>query len=178
MSEPGRDLIGGVAASVIGACYLLLASQVRSSALDDALGPGGMPKAYGWAILTLGMVLIAMALLRQWQRVNVDNTDVAKPFNPAANAKTPLADSDAPSISRQILRAGGLLICGIGYVLLVETLGYPASIALLIVVVALYMGERASFRVLLIGVVGALAMWIMFVQLLGVAMPAGLLNFF
>lgn len=175
MSEPVRDLIGGVAASVIGASYLLAASRVRSSALDDAMGPGGMPQAYGWAILVLGFVLIAMAMLRQWRRANGDHTNIAEQHQ-HATAEQSLLESDEPPIGRQISRAGGLLLCGIAYVLLVETLGYPVSIALLIVSVSLYMGERVGLRVLIIGVLGALAMWMVFVQLLGVAMPASVLG--
>ncbi len=177
MPTPGRDLIGGVAASLIGVTYLLLASQIRSSALDDALGPGGMPKAYGWAMLVLGIVLVCIALLRLWHPVSMTRSNKESTLTSSADIEQQFSDADAPNISRQIIRAGGLLLFGIAYVLLLEQLGYLLSIALLIVAVALYMGERASARVLLIGAFGAIAMWVMFVHVLGVAMPAGVFNF-
>lgn len=172
-----RDLIGGTAAAIIGAAYLLLAGQVRSSALDDAMGPGGMPQAYGWSMLVLGLVLITIAVSRQWHRAHSDSALAADKPATEANTEQQVSKADAPSIGRQIARAGGLLLFGVAYVLLIETLGYLLSIALLIVAVALYMGAHASFRLLLIGALGALAMWVMFVQLLGVAMPAGVLDF-
>lgn len=172
-----RDLIGGAAAAIIGAAYLLLAGQVRSSALDDAMGPGGMPQAYGWAMLVLGLVLIAIAVSRQWHRANSDSALAENERTSKVSKEQQLSEADAPSISRQIARAAGLLLFGVAYILLIETLGYLLSIALLIIAVALYMGARASFRLLLIGALGALAMWVMFVQLLGVAMPAGVLDF-
>lgn len=177
MKESSRDLIGGAAASVIGSAYLLLASQVRSSALDDTLGPGGMPKAYGWAMLVLGVSLFASALWRQRHPSGITNAHQRNRQSSETNAEQQRSNVDAPSVSHQITRASGMLLLGIIYVLLIDTLGYFISIALLIIGVALYMGERQSFRVLLVGLLGALGMWTMFVQLLGVAMPAGIFDF-
>lgn len=183
MKAANRDLIGGMAACVIGATYLLLASQVRSSALDDSLGPGGMPRAYGWAMLVLGMILLAGALWR-------NRTSASKISDCSQNDKSNTVCSShshsssgqnqhagGSTIGHQIARAAGLLSLGVIYILVIKTLGYFISIAFLIVAVALYMGERPGLRIVVVGLLGALGLWTMFVLLLGVAMPAGVLGF-
>jgi hypothetical protein len=74
-----------------------------------------------------------------------------------------------------VLWAAGLLAIGIAYLLVVEALGYLVSIALLLIGVALYQGAAAGWRLPLIGIGGALFLWALFVLVLGVSMPRGLL---
>ena len=57
-----RDFVGGVASIAIGAVYLFFAYQLRTSALDDSMGPGGLPRVYGWLLVGLGAVLTIQAL--------------------------------------------------------------------------------------------------------------------
>ena len=57
-----RDFVGGVASIAIGAVYLFFAYQLRASALDDSMGPGGLPRVYGWLLVGLGPVLTIQAL--------------------------------------------------------------------------------------------------------------------
>jgi len=58
-----RDFVGGVATIVIGAVYLYFAYQLRVSALDDSMGPGGLPRIYGWLLVGLGAVLIIQGVV-------------------------------------------------------------------------------------------------------------------
>ena len=53
-----RDMVGAIAAILIGAVYLYFAHQLRVSALDDTLGPSGMPRILGWLMIALGAVLM------------------------------------------------------------------------------------------------------------------------
>ena len=115
-----RDFAGGVAALAIGGVYLAYAHQIRTSALDDSLGPGGMPKAYGWIMIALGAILCAQAAL--------------------ARIKTAASPEEWKGQGRRVLWAAGLLAFGVAYLLVVEALGYLVSIALLLVGVALYQG--------------------------------------
>lgn len=149
-----RDLVGGAAAVLIGAVYLFYAYQIRTSALDDTLGPGGMPRAYGWLLVGLGLVLSLQAVVSRASRAIKDEWS---------------------GEGRRVLWAAGLLGLGIAYLLVVETLGYLVSIALLLIGVALYQGAAASWRLPLIGIGGALFLWALFVLVLGVSMPRGLL---
>jgi hypothetical protein len=152
-----RDLVGGAAAVLIGAVDRFYAYQIRTSALDDTLGPGGMPRSYGWLLVGLGLVLCLQAAVSRTAR--------------AARA----IKDEWSGEGRRVLWAAGLLAIGIAYLLVVEALGYLVSIALLLIGVALYQGAAAGWRLPLIGIGGALFLWALFVLVLGVSMPRGLL---
>ncbi len=165
-----RELIGGIAAIVIGAGYLVMAFGLRESALADAVGPAGFPKALAYAMIGLGAILCAQALLA----ARAGRQAAAAPGVPEA------ADDDLDAEARRsglggLGRAAGMLALGIGYLLVVRYLGYILSIALLIVAAALYQGAALSWRVFAIGIAGALAYWLIFVLLLGIPLPGGLL---
>ena len=154
-----RDLAGGLASIVIGAVYLYFAYHLRVSALDDSMGPGGVPRIYGWLLVALGLVLTVQAL-------------VSSSRSRFAGAP---AKGEWDGQGRKIAWAAGLLLIGIVYLFVVETLGYLISIALLLLVAASYLGGRPGLRLLAIGVGGAVLLWTLFVVVLGVSMPAGLL---
>ena len=151
-----RDFAGGVAALAVGGVYLAYAYQIRTSALDDSLGPGGMPRAYGWIMIALGAILCAQAAL--------------------ARIKTAASLEEWKGQGRRVLWAAGLLAFGVAYLLVVEALGYLVSIALLLVGVALYQGASPGWRPVLIGLVGAALLWTLFALILGVRLPQGLLE--
>ncbi|TNC63595.1 tripartite tricarboxylate transporter TctB family protein [Rubellimicrobium roseum] len=156
-----RDMVGGAAASLIGALYLFYASQLRPSSLADSVGPQGLPLVYGWLTLALGLVLLAQAFIAVLRA------------SPAERAKQADAWSGQ---GRRILWAAGLLAFAVGYLLIVETLGYLLSLAVLIPAVAIYLGARFGWRPLAVGVGGAVVLWLMFDKLLGVGMPEGVLR--
>lgn len=150
-----RDFAGGAATVAIGGLYLVYAYDIRASALDDSLGPGGMPRVYGWLMVVLGAILCTQAAVTQ--------------------RRTAAPDDEWQGQGRQILWAAGLLAFGIAYLLVVETLGYLVAIALLLMGVALYQGAPAGWRPILIGLVGATLLWTLFAVILGVRLPQGLL---
>ncbi|GLQ39723.1 hypothetical protein GCM10007908_33430 [Rhizobium albus] len=155
-----RDFVGGVATIVIGAVYLYFAYQLRVSALDDSMGPGGLPRIYGWLLVGLGSILVIQAL-------------VARSLAAPAGAEPVKGEWDGQG--RKIAYAAGLLVIAMGYIFIVETVGYLVSVGLLIVTTALYLGAGFSGRLLAIGIGGAVFLYAMFVSLLGVRMPAGML---
>ena len=156
-----RDMAGGAAASLIGAFYLYYASQLRPSSLADSVGPQGLPLVYGWLTLGLGLILLAQALVGLLRA------------SPAERAKQ--ADAWAGQ-GRRTLWAAGLLAFAVGYLLIVEALGYLLSLAVLIPAVAIYLGARIGWRPVAVGVGGAVVLWLMFDKLLGVDMPEGILR--
>ena len=155
-----RDFVGGVASIAIGAVYLFFAYQLRASALDDSMGPGGLPRVYGWLLVGLGAALTIQALF-------------ARRLASAGEASEEKGEWDGQG--RKIAFAAGLLAIGIGYIFVVETLGYLISVAVLLLVTALYLGAGNKGRVLAVAVLGAIFLWVMFVIVLGVRMPSGLL---
>ncbi|WP_341214322.1 tripartite tricarboxylate transporter TctB family protein [uncultured Limimaricola sp.] len=157
--QMSRDLVGGLGTSIIGTVYYYYASQLRVSALDDSFGPAGLPKTYGLIMIVLGLAIATDSLLRARR-------------NRAAGI-APQAQWTGQG--QKILRAAGLLCIGIAYLLLVNWAGYAISIALLLMATALYRGAPPSWRVLAVSVGGAAALWGIFVLLLGVSMPSGVL---
>ena len=154
-----RDFVGGVVSIAIGAVYLFFAYQLRSSALDDSMGPGGLPRLYGWLLVGLGAVLTIQALLAP--RLATANDD-------------PKEKGEWEGQGRKVVFAAGLLAIGVGYIFVIETLGYLLSVAVLLLVTALYLGAGNRGRVVAVAVLGAVFLWVMFVVVLGVRMPSGL----
>jgi hypothetical protein len=151
-----RDFVGGIAAIVIGSFYLVLAYDLRSSALDDIVGPGGMPRAYGWVMVLLGVALCVVTLVANWRKT---------------------MDDQWKDQGRRILWAAGLLGIGIVYLLIVNFVGYLVSMVMLIAATMVYHGERFSRKVLATSVFGGTMLWALFVFILDVHMPPGLLAY-
>lgn len=154
-----RDLVGGLAAMLIGAVYLYFAYQLRASALDDSMGPGGMPRIYGWLLVALGLVLTAQAALSRLA---------------AVGGGTPGGEWEGQG--RRIAWAAGLFAIAATYLLIVGTLGYLVSVSFLILVAASFLGAPFGLRLIAVAACGAVALWALFVLVLGVSMPAGLLG--
>ncbi len=150
-----RDFVGGVAALVIGGVYLVYAYDLRASALDDLVGPGGMPRAYGWVMVLLGAALCLVTL---------------------ATRRTAETGAEWTGQGRRIAWAAGLLGIGILYLLVVKTLGYLLSMMLLIAATMVYHGERPSAKMIGTAIFGGIVLWALFVFVLGVSMPPGLLR--
>lgn len=151
-----RDFAGGLAAIVLGSLYLYFAFQQRVSALADTIGPAGMPKVLGILMIALGLVLCLQALYQTY--------------------RLKVADSRQwQGQGRKLLRAAGLLCLAIAYLLVVSYLGYALSIAILLCIVALYLGAKPGWQLGLVALGGATMLWAIFVIVLGVQMPAGML---
>lgn len=162
-----RDVIGGLAATAIGAGYLAMAATIRTSALSDAVGPAGLPKVLGAAMLGLGLILTAKGLLA--------GRTAAVPGSPEAEDEAEGPDAGPPHAApaTALLRVAGLVAIGAAYLLVVRTIGYAPAIALLIAATALHGGVRPGMRLVAIAVAGAAAYYVLFVLVLGIPLPAG-----
>ncbi|HEY6362994.1 MAG TPA: tripartite tricarboxylate transporter TctB family protein, partial [Vicinamibacterales bacterium] len=125
------------------------------SRLADAIGPQGLPKTYALLLAALSLVLIARSLARRRE---------ARPLDNAAGART------APRVLRRI---AGMLTIGIVYILVAPWLGYPLSIAGLILATTYYQGGEINRQVALVAVTGALFFWALFVLIMGIPQPPG-----
>lgn len=157
-----RDFVGGIAAIVIGSGYLMMTLDIRASALDDTVGPAGLPRTLAILMIALGVVLCLKAIIvdRRWRKAG------------------PVSDEGATAEAGGIgiggvLKAGGLLVIAAGYLVAVRPLGYLPSVFALIVAASLYGGVRLSWRVFAIAAGGAIFYWLLFVFALGIPLPAG-----
>jgi putative tricarboxylic transport membrane protein len=150
MNARAQDVALGTAMLAVGVAYYWLTTQVQQSALDDTVGPVGLPRFYALLLVGLSAILIvhaASVLFRQNR-----------------------ASSGEP---RQSWRFLGMLLIGVLYVVVVPWLGYLLSIGLLIGTTAWYQGGSIDRRVILVAASGAVLLWVLFVAFLGVPQPIG-----
>lgn len=136
------------------------ADKIRISPLDGPVGASGLPKALAWALGLLAVVLILRGL--------------AGMFLARRAADGPAEAGGKPDLKVH-LRAIGMLLIGVGYLLVVPFLGYTISIGLLLAAVSLYVGAPAGMRTLLVAVLGAVIFYFLFVRFLGIPLPPGML---
>ncbi len=156
-----RDMVGGISAVLIGILYLYFATQIRASALDDSFGPGGMPRAYGILMVLLGLIITVGGLIKAIREKS--STSTRKEWAGQGN---------------RVLWAAGLLAIGVVYLLIVPVAGYAIAIGLLLAATGIYQGSGLTWKIGLVALGGAAALWAIFVLLLGVSMPPGVFHLF
>jgi putative tricarboxylic transport membrane protein len=147
-----KDVVSGVALVVVAGVYYWASTAIQSSTLEDEFGPSGLPVILAALLGVVGAAVAVRGLV----------------FAPPDSS---FEGDEGP----QLMRAVGLLGIGFAYVLVVPYLGFVLAIALLIVTVALYEGLKLSWRVPAVALGGAVFLWLLFVKLLGVPQPSGLL---
>jgi hypothetical protein len=153
-----RDTWIGLVMLLVAVVYWFEADKIRISPLDGPVGASGLPKALAYALGALALVLIIRSLAGAL----------------TARKPTPTEDvEEQPPALRPHLRALGLLVIGVGYLLLVNWLGYTVAIAALLLAVSLYIGAELNVRTVTIAVIGGVVYYLLFVQFLGIPLPAG-----
>jgi hypothetical protein len=154
-----RDFVAGCILLVFSVIYYLAATAIPESRLSDSVGPGGMPKAYGIALGVLSVLLIVQSLLARRHAV--------------ANASDAKVRDAARKDLHGAMRAAVMLAIGVAYVILLPLIGYILSIALLIGATAWYQERKRPHWLVPTAIIGAGALWIVFVEVLQIAQPAG-----
>ena len=149
-----KDLLGAGILLFIAGAYGAATLRIPSSTLDDGVGPRGVPLA-----LTIALVIVSTA--------------IAIRALVARRASAPSAATDEPEARWP--RALGLLVLGGLYVPAALVVGYPLAVALLLVAVPCYEGQRWSWRVPAVAAAGAAFFYLLFEIVLGVRQPVGLL---
>jgi hypothetical protein len=155
-----RDAVVGAVILAVAIIYWHAAGTIRRSSLDDSIGAAGVPNALAVVLGCLAVLLILRGLVlstRQAPR-NVEAVDEARP-------------DEAP---RAHIRALGMLVLGVLYLLIVPVLGYAVSVALLLAAVALYNYRKATLELALFAVCGSAGFYLLFVKILGIPLPAGI----
>jgi putative tricarboxylic transport membrane protein len=147
-----KDVVSGCALVLVALAYYWASTAIQSSTLEDEFGPGGLPLILATLLGLVGAIIAVRGLV------------LAHPGSAFGGGEP-----------RRFARALGVLGIGFAYVLLVPYLGFILTIALLIVAVARYEGLSLSWRVMAVAGAGAGFLWLLFVKLLGVPQPAGLL---
>jgi putative tricarboxylic transport membrane protein len=148
-----RDLAFGGAALAISAIYYWMATSVPVSRLADAIGPQGLPKVYAVILAALSLILISRSIRSSGSNVG---------------------DRQSRTDGSRLVRASGMLVIGIVYILLAPWLGYLLSISVLILATAYYQGGRVGRTAALVALGGGVFFWLLFVVFMGIAQPTGL----
>ncbi len=150
-----RDAVVGAVILAFAGLYWLAAGTIRHSSLDDSIGAGGLPNTLAALLAGLAVLLILRSLALR-QRPATQPVSEGQGERPQAH-----------------LRALGMLALGVAYLLVVPTLGYTVSVALLVGAVALYNHQALSMRLVLVAVLVAAGFYLLFVQLLDIPLPPG-----
>ena len=150
------DLVGASLLLLVAAGYFTAAGDINRSALADEIGAAGVPVVYAATLAGLAVALAIKALI-SWRL-----------------GRAVAGGVESGRQGRRLARAAGMLAIGIGYLAVVTVAGYLLSVLAVIALVAVYQGERMSWRLAGIAVGGAALYFVLFDQLLGIDMPAGL----
>ena len=157
MVTRAKDLICALLLLLAAGGYYVASLGINRSALADEVGATGLPTAYAIALAALAMALAVKALL-SWR------------FAPGRGRGS---DGDFRSEGKRLVRAVGMLAIGIGYVIVVDFVGYTLSLVAVIALVAIYQGERMDRRLATIALGGGALFFVFFDLLLGIDMPTG-----
>jgi hypothetical protein len=150
-----KDLVAAAILLSIAGAYFAATLEIPASTLDDGVGPRGFP-----LVLALGLVVVAAAIAFR-----------ALTIPPV---RTQALDDDRER-EAPWPRALGMLAFGALYIPLASLLGYAPALFLLLIAVPLYEGMRFSWRVPAVAAGGAAVFYVLFVLVLGVRQPEGLL---
>ena len=150
-----KDLLAAAILLLIAGVYGWATLQIPSSTLDDGVGPRGFP-----LVLTVALAVVAVAIA------------VRALATAEVGAR---ADDDAKEKEARWPRALGVLAFGALYIAAAIVFGYSSALFLLLVAVPLYEGKRFSWQVLAVAAGGAAVFYLLFVVVLGVRQPEGLL---
>ena len=154
-----RDTWIGAVLLAFAVIYWREADKIRISPLDGPVGASGLPKTLAWGLGILAVILIVRSLVLAYL---------------ARKASAAPVETKADDM-RVHLRAAGMLLLGVGYLLVIPYLGYLISIGLLLVGVALYFGAAINMRTALVAILGAAFFYVLFVYFLDIPLPSGML---
>lgn len=147
--------------------YWRAADGIAISPLDGIVNAGALPKALAWALMLFSALLILRALLTEWMYLSA----ARKAAGPVGDR--PEEEGGKGFTKAQHLKAGGVLVIGVAYLLVLPTLGYMLSAALLMLVTSLYIGAKFNRHTLAVSAGIAVLFYALFVLFLDIPLPAG-----
>lgn len=154
---PAADLALAVALGALAVGYGWLTSGIPSSPLEGSVGARALPHALTAAMLVLSLALFCSSGVR-WIRRRCRSSHQATPA----------------SYPRELRNGLTLLCAGLAYLFLLPWLGYGISMALLLAGAAAMLERRFRLTHAAYGVGGAAVLYLLFVYLLGIPFPSGL----
>lgn len=156
-----RDLIGAVICLTLASAYWIGATQIHKSTLiGKGVGADALPRGLAIALAVLSVILILQNLVQR--------------------RKGPLRE-DAPATQEQLaesrhkhMRAAGMFLIGLGFLLAVGYVGYIPAIFAMICITAVYNGRPMSWRIAGIAALLTAVLYVLFDIVLKIPMPEGI----
>lgn len=164
-----RDVWIGLLAVIFAGAYWMGAEGIPISPLDGAVNAAAMPKALAAALAGFSLLLIVRSLLVEWMFFRAAKSGSAK----AGQARAGAEDDEKSVTLRQHLRAAGVVLIGILYLLILPHLGYLLSVTLLVFGMSIYLGAKAGLYTAAVAIVLAVVFYLLFVRLLHIPLPVG-----
>ena len=161
-----KDLASGLALIAIAAGYYLAVGRIEQSNLSDEVGAHGMPLLLAFGLAVVAAAIAIRGAVAAWR---------APRTAPAGGQAGEAASGDDDEREAGLLRALGVVACGLLYIAAAWLLGYALAVAIVILAVSLYEGIHPGWQMLAVAIVGAGLFWAIFVKLLGVPQPVGIL---
>lgn len=156
-----RDLIGATVALVLAGAYWIGATHIhKSSLIGKGVGADALPKGLAITLAILSVILVLQIL---WER--------RRGLLPKDASAQPAELAEA---KRRHLRAFGMFLIGVVFLLVVGYVGYIPAIFALFCVVVVYNGRPMSWRIAAIGAVLTAAFYTVFDLVLHIPMPSGI----
>jgi putative tricarboxylic transport membrane protein len=152
-----RDARVALGLLVLAGLYWLGADQIRVSRLEGIVGAQAVPKGLAVSLAILSALLLARELWRARR-----------------TAAVAIGTDSEASATAAHLRAAGMLLIGVGYLVVVNTVGYVPAVSLLVLATARFMGRAWSAELILLAAGGALLYYLLFAGLLGIPLPPGI----
>ncbi len=152
------ELLLALGAVLFGLLVIWQTTQIRVAPIYSTVGPRVIPYIVGAGLVLTGLWLAIEALTGRTTAGSAESEDV---------------DLSLPTDRRTISL---LALALIAYLLLIERAGFVIASAVLFVGAAYAMGSRRYVRDIVIGVLLALALYVLFNRGLGLDLPAGVLE--
>lgn len=158
-AAPARHLgeLGLVAVVlVVGLVLLVDTGSIVVPGSSNTVGPRFFPYLVGVLLVVVALVLALLV----WRGQSAPSEE----------------GEDVDATAETSWRAVGLIALAFGaHALLINVVGWPLAVSLMFATVAWALGARGWVRPLVAGGVVAVIVWIVFVRVLGVALPGGVL---
>ncbi|HJR22000.1 MAG TPA: tripartite tricarboxylate transporter TctB family protein [Dongiaceae bacterium] len=156
-----KDLIGAGICLALAGAYWIGATQIhKSSLIGKGVGADALPRGLAVALAVLSVILILQNVLQR--------------------RKGPLPE-DAPATQERLaearhkhLRAAGMFLIGLGFLLAVGYVGYIPAIFAMICITVVYNGRPMSWRIAGFAALLTVVLYVLFDIVLHIPMPEGI----
>ncbi|HXP00179.1 MAG TPA: tripartite tricarboxylate transporter TctB family protein [Luteibacter sp.] len=164
------DAVLGVAVTLIGGGALWMATRMPFYS-ENTPGPGFFPVLVSSGLVIMGLILIRQSL--RPSKPEVRAVGAVSQLDREAHGKAPKPPQGAPFIpARPLAVLIGFLAC----VPLLGVLGFVLTAILLFAYLLFFVEKRRSAGAIAATVTIPVVTWLLFVQLLGIELPNGLLR--